>query len=233
MRFAVIQFPGSNCDYDVVYVLKNVLGVPTDLVWHKFFKGDVYDAVILPGGFSYGDYLRSGAIASHSPAMEEVKKIAEDGRPVLGICNGFQILIEAGLLPGALMPNDCLKFVCKWVTLKCETSRTAFTCMIPEGRLLHIPIAHREGRYFNTREELEKMRGNRQIVFRYVDEKGEVNSKANPNGSVENIASVCNVEGNVVGLMPHPERASEKVLSPYKDCDGILLFKSMVRFLKS
>jgi len=232
MRIAVIQFPGSNCDYDVVYVLKNVLGVPTDLVWHKFFKNNFYDAVILPGGFSYGDYLRSGAIASHSPAMDEVRKMAEDGRPILGICNGFQILIEAGLLPGALLPNDCLRFVCKWVTLKCETNKTAFTSLIPEGKLLHIPIAHKEGRYFNTKEELKRMKKGQQIVFRYVDENGKITFKANPNGSVENIASVCNPKGNVVGLMPHPERASEKILSPYKDNDGLLLFESMIRFLK-
>lgn len=232
MKIAVIQFPGSNCDYDVVYVLKNVLGVPTDLVWHKFFKNSVYDAAILPGGFSYGDYLRSGVIASHSPAMDEVKQMAEDGKPVLGICNGFQILIEAGLLPGALLPNDCLRFVCKWVTLRCETSKTAFTSLISEGKLLHIPIAHKEGRYFNTKEELKKMEERKQIVFRYVDENGKISFEANPNGSVKNIASVCNLKGNVVGLMPHPERASEKILSPYKNSNGLLLFKSMIRFLK-
>lgn len=232
MKVAVIQFPGSNCDLDVVHVLRNVLNIPTDLVWHKFFQNKIYDAVILPGGFSYGDYLRSGAIASHSPAMEEVKKMAEDGKPVLGICNGFQILIEAGLLPGALLPNDCLKFVCKWVILKCETSRTAFTCLIPEGKILYMPVAHKEGRYFNVEEDLKSIWKEQQVVFRYVDENGNPTLEANPNGSIQNIASVCNKEGNVVGLMPHPERASEKILSPYKNSDGLLLFKSMIDYLK-
>ncbi|RLI05941.1 phosphoribosylformylglycinamidine synthase I, partial [Candidatus Bathyarchaeota archaeon] len=187
---------------------------------------------ILPGGFSYGDYLRSGVIASHSPAMDEVKKMAEEGKPILGICNGFQILTEGGLLPGALLPNDSLKFVCKWVTLRCETSRTAFTRLIPEGKLLHIPIAHKEGRYFNDKKILKKMKEKRQIVFRYVNKNGKITSESNPNGSVDNIASVCNVEGNVLGLMPHPERASEKILSPYHDQDGLLIFQSMVDFLK-
>ncbi len=232
MRIAVIQFPGSNCDLDVVYVLRNLLDIPTDLVWHKFFKGSMYDGAILPGGFSYGDYLRSGVIASHSPAMDEVKKMAEEGKPILGICNGFQILTEGGLLPGALLPNDSLKFVCKWVTLRCETSRTAFTRLIPEGKLLHIPIAHKEGRYFNDKKILKKMKEKRQIVFRYVNKNGKITSESNPNGSVDNIASVCNVEGNVLGLMPHPERASEKILSPYHDQDGLLIFQSMVDFLK-
>ncbi|RLI28440.1 MAG: phosphoribosylformylglycinamidine synthase I [Candidatus Hecatellales archaeon] len=232
MRFAVIRFPGSNCDLDVVYVLRNVVGVECDLVWHKEFKSEIYDGVVLPGGFSYGDYLRSGAIAARSPAMEEVRLMAEDGRPVLGICNGFQILVEAGLLPGALLPNENLKFICMWVNVRCDNGHTAFTRGIPEGKVLHIPIAHKEGRYFNEEVELERLSRRRMIVFRYVDEKGEATSEANPNGSVRNIAGICNEEGNVLGLMPHPERASEPVLSPYGDADGLLLFQSMVRYVK-
>ena len=232
MKIAVIQFPGSNCDYDVFHVLRNVLDVPTELVWHKFFKNSRYDAAILPGGFSYGDYLRAGAIASHSPAMDEIKKMAEEGKPILGICNGFQILIEAELLPGALLINDNLKFVCKWVALRCERSHTAFTSLIPEGKILHMPIAHKEGRYFNSKSGLKKLKEKNQIVLRYVDEKGKASLSANPNGSLDNIASICNEKGNVVGLMPHPERASERILSPYMSEDGLLMFKSMINFLR-
>ncbi len=232
MKVAVIRFPGSNCDLDTVHVLRNVVGVETDLVWHRDFRGDEYDAVVLPGGFSYGDYLRAGIIAAHSPAMREVKEMAKEGKPVLGICNGFQILIEAGLLPGALLINDCLKFVCKWVILRVETSRTAFTSGIERGRLLRMPIAHQEGRYYNTPEGIRELEENDQVVFRYVDERGECTPEANPNGSVGNIAGICNEEGNVVGLMPHPERASEKVLSPYGTEDGALVFRSMLRWKK-
>jgi phosphoribosylformylglycinamidine synthase I len=232
LRVAVIRFPGTNCDLDTVYVLRNLLGLPTDLVWHMTFKGDEYDAAILPGGFSYGDYLRAGAIAAHSPAIREVEEMANGGKPILGICNGFQILIEAGLLPGALLPNDSLTFVCRWVTLRCETDRSAFTHLIPVGDLLHLPVAHKEGRYFNEERALKEMAADGQIVFRYTSLEGAVTLENNPNGSVDNIAGICNREGNVLGLMPHPERASEKILSPFGDDDGLMVFESMVNFLR-
>jgi phosphoribosylformylglycinamidine synthase len=164
--------------------------------------------------------------------MDEIRNMANSGLPILGICNGFQILIESGVLSGALLPNENLKFICRWVSIRCENSRTAFTSSIPEGKVLHIPIAHKEGRYFNEETELRRLNRNRLVVFRYVDEKGEATPKVNPNGSVENIAGICNDKGNVVGLMPHPERASEPVLSPYRDADGLLLFKSMVEYVK-
>lgn len=233
MKVAVIQFSGSNCDLDTVHVLRDVLGVETDLIWYKYFDGSNYDAVILPGGFSYGDYLRSGAIAAHTPCMQQVKEMADEGKAVLGICNGFQILVEAGLLPGALLQNICLTFICKWVTLRSETQRTAFTNLIPKGELLHMPIAHHEGRYVNDEKGLKVLYENDQIVFRYVTENSELTPEANPNGSMDNIAGICNLEGNVVGLMPHPERASEKILSPYSGDDGSLIFGSMLRFLRT
>ncbi|MFH1328395.1 MAG: phosphoribosylformylglycinamidine synthase I [Candidatus Bathyarchaeota archaeon] len=232
MRIAVIQFPGSNCDLDTIHVLRDIFKVSTDLVWHRFFKGSKYDTAILPGGFSYGDHLRAGVIAAHSPAMKEIRDMAKDGKPILGICNGFQVLIEAGLLPGALLPNECLTFVCKWVTLKCDTNRTAFTQLADTEKLLRIPIAHQEGRYYDSEKNLREMFANKQVVFRYSDEKGAVSKDANPNGSVENIAGICNLEGNVLGLMPHPERASEKILSPFKSDGGLNFFASMIQFLK-
>lgn len=233
LRVAVISFPGSNCDLDTVYVLRRLLGVKADLVWHKFFNGSDYDAVILPGGFSYGDHLRSGVIAAHSSAMKHVKEMVEDGKPVLGICNGFQILVEAELLPGALMQNDCLTFVCRWVTVRAETNSTAFTNLIPKGKLLHMPVAHHEGRYMIDRKGFKELCENDQIVFRYVNEEGEATEEANPNGSMDNIAGICNLERNVVGLMPHPERASEEILSPYGGNDGLLVFESMLAYLKA
>jgi phosphoribosylformylglycinamidine synthase len=216
----------------VVHVLKNVLNVPTELVWHKEFKHSGYDAVVLPGGFSYGDHLRCGVIAARSPAMEEVKLMAEEGKPVLGICNGFQILVEAEILPGAFLPNDSLKFICKWIILRCETAHTAFTSLISEGQMLHMPIAHHEGRYFHEAEALKALSFSRRIVFRYVDEKGEPSSKANPNGAVGNIAAIANERGNVLGIMPHPERASEPILNPSRRRDGALIFQSMVDYIK-
>lgn len=233
MKVAVIQFPGSNCDLDTVHVLHDILNVETSLVWYKYFDESNYDAAIIPGGFSYGDHLRSGVIAAHTQCMQQVREMADEGKAVLGICNGFQILVEAELLPGALMQNSCLTFVCKWVTFRAETQRTAFTNLIPKGELLHMPIAHHEGRYVNDKRELKALYENDQIVFRYVDEKGEPTQEANPNGSMDNIAGICNLEGNVVGLMPHPERASEKILSPYSGDDGLLIFGSMLRFLRT
>ena len=232
VRIAVIRFPGSNCDLDVVHVLRNVLKVEAHLVWHKDFRRMGYDGVVLPGGFSYGDYLRSGAIAARSPAMEHVKAMAEEGLPVLGICNGFQILVEAEILPGALLPNENLKFICKWVCIRCDNGWTAFTWGIPEGKVLYMPIAHKEGRYFSEEAELERLSRKRMIVFRYTDWKGEAVPEANPNGSLKNIAGICNEKGNVLGLMPHPERASEAILSPHGNADGLLLFKSMVEYVK-
>jgi len=232
LKVAVIKFPGTNCDLDTVHVLRDLLGLPTELVWHKAFRGAEYDAAILPGGFSYGDYLRAGVIAAHSPATKEVIEMAREGKPILGVCNGFQILIEAGLLPGALLPNDSLTFVCRWVTLRCETDRSVFTSLIPVDDLLHIPVAHQEGRYFNEAKALKEMAENGQIVFRYAHLDGKLTPEANPNGSVENIAGICNLEGNVLGLMPHPERASEKILSPFGDDDGLAIFESMVHFLR-
>jgi len=232
IRIAVLKFPGSNCDLDVLHVLRNVMNLEAHLVWHKEFKQDSWDAVILPGGFSYGDYLRAGIIAAHSPAMKHVKEMARDGKPVLGICNGFQILIEAGLLPGALLPNKNLTFICKWVNIRVETNRTVFTKIMEKGTILKMPIAHKEGRYYIDEEGLKELEENDQVVFRYSNEKGEIVEIANPNGSLSNIAGISNLEGNVVGLMPHPERASEKILSPYNVDDGKLLFLSMMETLK-
>ncbi|MHA1143652.1 MAG: phosphoribosylformylglycinamidine synthase I [Candidatus Helarchaeota archaeon] len=233
MKIAIIKFPGSNCDLDAVHLL-NTLKLENNLIWHKRFDEKTafqHDAVILPGGFSYGDHLRAGIIAAYSPAMTAVKSMAREGKPVLGICNGFQSLIESGLLEGALLRNDCLTFVCKWTVLKTETRRTVFTRAIPNDTLLNIPIAHGEGRYFNEERALKEMVENDQIVFRYVTEKGVPSKEANPNGSIDNIAGICNLEGNVVGLMPHPERASESILSPFNTSSGTLIFQSLMQAL--
>lgn len=229
MKVAVLRFPGSNCDLDAIQILKEIK-VDAELVWHKDFGGSDYDAVILPGGFSYGDYLRAGVIAAHSPAIQEVKAMARDGKPVAGICNGFQILTEAGLLPGALVENSSLKFICEWCIIKVETERTAFTRLFKKGQLLRMPIAHHQGRYFIDEVSLKELYERDQIVFRYVDEEGNPTESSNPNGALENIAGVCNPEGNVVGLMPHPERAAETILSPSKTADGLAFFKSMVEY---
>ena len=232
MNIPVIQFPGSNCDLDTIYILKK-MGIETSLIWHKnFMFQDNFDGVILPGGFSYGDHLRAGIIAAFSPAMKIVKQMAKEGKPVLGICNGFQILVESELLPGALIRNTCLTFVCKWVILRTETNRTAFTNQISKDILLHIPIAHAEGRYFNEKNALKEMYDNEQIVFKYVDKNGKETEEANPNGSLDNIGGICNLEGNVVGLMPHPERASEKILSPFGTDNGKLIFDSVIQYIK-
>jgi phosphoribosylformylglycinamidine synthase I len=230
IKIAVIQFPGANCDLDALHVLNNVIGVQTDLVWHNHFKESKYDGVILPGGFTFGDYLRAGIIAAHSPAIDEARVMLKDGRPILGICNGFQILTESQFLPGALLRNDSLKFVCKWVQLRLENSNTAFTNKMAKNSILNIPVAHGEGRYFT--DKLKELEENDQIVFRYSDSKGNLTEKANPNGSFENIAGVCNLEQNCVGLMPHPERASEVILSPYNTDHGKLFFESMLEFIK-
>jgi phosphoribosylformylglycinamidine synthase len=230
IKIAVIQFPGSNCDLDTLYVLNKVIGVKASLVWHNHFKEANFDGVILPGGFTFGDYLRAGIIAAHSPSIEEFKKMLKDGRPIIGICNGFQILTEAEFLPGALLQNDSLKFICKWVNLKVENNNTAFTNKMRCGDILKIPIAHGEGRYFS--DNLKELEENDQIVFKYSNEKGEITKEANPNGSLESIAGVCNLEQNCIGLMPHPERASEAILSPKGTTHGKIFFESMVEFIK-
>ena len=226
------MFPGSNCDKDTMHVLSNVLKIECELLWYKESNLDEVDAVIIPGGFSYGDYLRGGVIAAFSPIMNEVRKMAEKGKPVLGICNGFQILVEARLLPGALMTNASLKFVCKWTKLKVLTNRTKFTNDCIENSLLNMPIAHHQGRFYLDRKDLSRIIRDDQIVFSYVDENGEAKDEANPNGSTLNIAGVCNKKGNVVGLMPHPERSSESILSPFGSEDGLQIFRSLINSLK-
>lgn len=229
MNFAVLQFPASNCDQDSVHVLQNVLGHSARFLWHKEQSLGAADAVIVPGGFSYGDYLRTGAIARFSPVMAAVQQFAANGGLVLGICNGFQILCEAGLLPGALIRNRSLQFRCEPVFLKTVTPDSPFTNGIPDGKLMRIPIAHGEGCYFADEETLARLKSNNQVLWRYVDANGEPTTIANPNGSLDNIAGVCNERRNVAGLMPHPERASERLLG----CDdGLLIFKSMITALE-
>jgi len=229
MNFAVLQFPASNCDQDAVHVLKNVLGHSAKLLWHKETSLGGADAVVVPGGFSYGDYLRTGAVARFSPVMQAVQQFAASGGPVLGICNGFQILCEAGLLPGALIRNRSLQFRCEHVYLKTMTRNSPFTNKIPDGKLLRVPIAHGEGCYFADPETIERLKSNDQILFRYVNAQGEPTEISNPNGSVENIAGVCNERRNVAGLMPHPERASEPLLG---SADGRAVFESLVNWLE-
>jgi len=232
MRVSVIQFPGSNCDFDTHHVLNNVMKVEAHLVWHKHDSLRDYDAVILPGGFSYGDRLRAGIIAAYSPIMKEVRRMAKDGYPVLGICNGFQILVEAGLLPGALLRNSSLKFICKWVNLSVLSNKSVFTSKLKKNHLLRMPIAHNEGRYFIEEDSLKELYKMNQIVLKYADENGKVDESSNPNGSIDSVAGICNDEGNVFGLMPHPERASEKMLSPFDSDDGKMIFSSMIEYMK-
>jgi phosphoribosylformylglycinamidine synthase len=225
MNFAVLQFPGSNCDQDVVHVLRNLLGHSARLLWHKDRSLGDTDAVIVPGGFSYGDYLRTGAIARFSPVMESVQTFAANGGLVLGICNGFQILCEAGMLPGALIRNRSLQFRCEHVFLKTATTDSPFTNQVPAGKLLRVPIAHGEGCYFADDETLAKLNANNQVLWHYVDTQGNASETANPNGSLQNIAGICNQQRNVAGLMPHPERASEAILGC---ADGRLVFESLI-----
>src|SRR6266571_8936809 len=232
-RVAVVQYPGTNCDLDALEVLQKVEKAKAELVWHKDLKGDDYDAYVLPGGFSYGDYLRAGAIAATSPSLKIVKQAADRKKPVLGICNGFQILVEAGILPGAVLHNSGLRFVCKWTRLRVETTRTPFTKQAEEGQIVRIPIAHNEGRYYLDDKEHSSLKKNQQIVLRYVDDNNEPTESANPNGSFDNIAGICNSEGNVMGLMPHPERASQALLSPTHKPEGRLIFDSMIKQLRS
>lgn len=212
MKVGIIVFPGSNCDHDLYHVLGERVGFEVRLLWHKDHDLQGADAVFLPGGFSYGDYLRCGTIARFAPIMNEVIAFAKKGGPVLGICNGFQILTEAHLLPGALLPNASLKFICERVWLKVENTHTPFTKKIIPNTLLHIPIAHRDGNYFIDEDSLKRLEGEGQVVVRYVNEAGEASAAANPNGAMANIAGVCNAARNVVGMMPHPERVSEALL---------------------
>jgi len=225
-KFAVIVFPGSNCDHDAHYAVKEVLGQSAEFIWHKETDLRGADVVILPGGFSHGDYLRTGAIARFSPVMDAVRNFAAAGGPVLGICNGFQILLEAGLLPGAMLRNRELKFRCEHVHVRVEQIDTPFTLGCRPEQVLRMPIAHGEGNYFTTPEELQKLEQNRQVIFRYVDAAGAATDEANPNGSVASIAGICNERRNVVGLMPHPERACELALG---SADGLVLLESVVK----
>lgn len=224
MKFGVVVFPGSNCDYDTFYVLKDVIQQETTFLWHKEHNLKNVDCVILPGGFAYGDYLRSGAIAKFSPLMQDVQEFAQKGGFILGICNGFQVLLELGLLPGAMLRNKNLKFLCQYVHIKIENDKTAFTNKGEKGQTLNIPIAHFDGNYFAPPETIQELNENNQIVFRYSDAKGHINEEANVNGSIENIAGIINTKGNIMGMMPHPERASEAILGSE---DGKIIFQSI------
>jgi phosphoribosylformylglycinamidine synthase subunit PurQ / glutaminase len=229
MNFAVLQFPASNCDQDCVHAVR-VLGHAANFIWHKDTSLGDADAVIVPGGFSYGDYLRCGAIARFSPVMQAVKQFADAGGLVLGICNGFQILCEAGLLPGALIRNRDLQFHCEQVFLKTNNFETPFTGKIPAEKILKIPIAHGEGCYFADKETLDRLVANRQVLWQYCDANGNLTDAANPNGSLQNIAGICNEYRNVAALMPHPDRASEEILG---SADGKFIFESMIAALQN
>jgi phosphoribosylformylglycinamidine synthase subunit PurQ / glutaminase len=228
MKFGVVVFPGSNCDHDAYYALGEVLRQPVEFLWHQSEQVSGFDAIILPGGFSYGDYLRTGAIARFSPVMRAVEQFARAGGPVLGICNGFQILCEAGLLPGVLQRNAGLRFVCRQVHIRVETTDTPFTAAARPGQVLEIPIAHGEGNYFCDEATLADLEHNHQIVFRYTTPDGREDRAANPNGSLANIAGICSRERNVLGLMPHPERAVEAALG---SGDGLVIFRSLIESL--
>ncbi len=225
MKFGVVVFPGSNCDHDAYHAIGKVLGQPVEFIWHQSERVDGFDAIVLPGGFAYGDYLRTGAIARFSPVMRAVERFSKNGGLVLGICNGFQILLEAGLLPGAMLPNAGLRFICRPVHVRVETTATPFTAAARAWQVLEMPIAHGEGNYFCDAETLGELEQNGQIVFRYTKPDGREDPAANPNGSLANIAGICNRERNVLGLMPHPERASEARLGSE---DGLVIFRSMV-----
>ncbi|MBE0477834.1 phosphoribosylformylglycinamidine synthase subunit PurQ [Candidatus Aerophobetes bacterium] len=229
MRFGVIMFPGSNCDYDCWWAIKEVTGEEVDFIWHKEENITGFDCIVLPGGFSYGDYLRTGAIARFSPIMKKVKEFAERGGLVVGICNGFQILLEAGFLPGAMRKNKHLLFICKYIHLRVENPHTAFTNLCKKGQILRIPIAHFEGNYYATPDTLSTLQKKSQIIFRYCNKEGEITDEVNPNGSLDAIAGVCNERGNILGMMPHPERSCESILGSE---DGKLIWKSIVTSLK-
>jgi phosphoribosylformylglycinamidine synthase I len=232
MKFGVVQFPGSNCDDDAHHAIQDVIGQPAEFIWHQSEQVSGFDAIVLPGGFAYGDYLRTGAIASFSPVMKAVGHFAKSGGLVLGICNGFQILLEAGLLPGAMMRNKGLRFLCRQVHVRVESTDTPFTCAARSGQILKMPIAHMEGNYFCDPATLADLERDKQVVFRYVHADGRAagpdDFDANPNGSLAAIAGICNRERNVVGLMPHPERAVESALG---SSDGLVILRSMVESL--
>ena len=228
MKFGVVVFPGSNCDHDAFYAVGNVLHKPVEFIWHQSRDLAHCDAIILPGGFAFGDYLRTGAIARFSPVMKSVEKFANSGGMVLGICNGFQILLEAGLLPGAMMRNSGLRFICRQVHIRVEQTDTPFTNAARKGQILKIPIAHSDGNYNCDEATLAELERNRQVIFRYTTPAGSEDAAGNPNGSMNNIAGICNRERNVAGLMPHPERAVESVLG---SADGLIIFESMIEAL--
>ena len=228
MRFAVIVFPGTWSDHDSQYSLQ-LAGQYADLVWHRETDLSAYDAIVLPGGFSYGDYLRCGAIARFSPVMPSVVAAAEAGKPVIGICNGFQVLCEAHLLPGALMRNDSLQYRCEWVSLRAENNTSAWTGLLEPGQVIRVPISHGEGRYFADEATLDELESSGRVAFRYCTDAGEVTPGANPNGSERGIAGIVNERGNVLGMMPHPERACEPLLGGE---DGLLIWKSVAEWAK-
>ena len=229
MKFGVVVFPGSNCDHDAWYALGEVLHQPVEFLWHQSEQVNGFDAILLPGGFSYGDYLRTGAIARFSPVMRAVEEFARGGGLVLGVCNGFQILCEAGLLPGVLQRNAGMRFVCRQVHIRVETTDTPFTMLARPGQVLRIPIAHSEGNYFCDETTLFELERDHRIVFRYTTPEGHEDPAANPNGSLANIAGICNRERNVVGLMPHPERAIEAAIG---SVDGQVIFQSLIESLR-
>lgn len=228
-KIGVIVFPGSNCDHDAYHAMKHVMNVETHFLWHKDNDLSGIDLLVVPGGFSYGDYLRSGAIARFSPIMNAVQDYVKQGRPVLGICNGFQILLEAGLLPGAMLHNQKLRFICKNVWIRTESTRSPFTAGLQKGSVLQIPVSHGEGNYFIDQEGLDQLEENEQIAFRYCDEEGRLSTDSNVNGSVSAIAGITNKQGNVLGMMPHPERAMEPILG---SSDGIPFFESALHSLE-
>jgi phosphoribosylformylglycinamidine synthase len=229
MKFAVVTFPGSNCDYDCYRAVIDGIGCRAEYVWHRRDRLEGFDCVILPGGFSYGDYLRTGAIARFSPIMRRVTEFAERGGPVIGICNGFQILLECGLLPGAMLVNRGLRFVCRTVHLRVENDRLPFTLELKKGQVVRIPVAHKEGNYFADQATMDELRSSGRVVFRYCDAEGRTDGRANPNGSLDDIAGICNSKGNVLGMMPHPERAMEILLGSK---DGLALFMSIKKHLE-
>ena len=228
IKFGVVVFPGSNCDHDAYHAAKHVLGHDATFLWHKDRGLDGADVIVLPGGFAHGDYLRTGAIARFSPIMPAIQEFARGGGPVLGICNGFQVLLEAGLLPGAMLRNRDLKFHCEHVTVRVEQTDTPFTAGAVKGQRLRLPIAHGEGNYYAEPDVVRELEASRRVIFRYSDERGEVTDLSNPNGAVNGIAGICSERRNVVGLMPHPERACE---SPLGSADGLVLFESVVTSL--
>jgi phosphoribosylformylglycinamidine synthase len=228
MKFGVVVFPGSNCDRDMQYVLGSVLNQPVEMLWHKEHSLRGCDFIVLPGGFSYGDYLRSGAIARFSPIMQEVIEFANKGGNVLGICNGFQILTEAHLLPGVLMHNNNRQFICKNIYMRCETDESMVTSKLNIGQVIKVPIAHGEGKYFADETTMNSLKENNQVLFRYCDSNGNLSDAANPNGATDHIAGICNKNRNVFGMMPHPERASDPVLG---NTDGRIIFESILNMV--